>query len=173
MLWPVYEFRPLPDSFRRGYDIRRYAEGAWVKDDGEYDLAFVADGQCFYFEVPYRPNILCSWLTTHWSGSVRGHPRGNPWHYALRKGESGWGDLSKGRDAHPNELAGRSGMTKICSERGGAGGFSVKFDASDPIIAAGLLRERDTKNVFGWPDNLTCMYCGTAAPVNLKADAVA
>lgn len=172
MVWPVYEFRPLPDSFQDyGWGgVRRYADGAWLDDDGEHDLAFIGGGVCLYFAPPYQRNIVCSWLTTHWTGGVTGHPRGgNPWHYALRDGESDWGG-EWGRDSHPNERAGRAGMDKVCSERRAASGRHVEFNANDPIIAAGLLRERDTKKVFEWPRNLACMYCGAAPPVGLKAE---
>lgn len=172
MLIPTYEFRPLPDSFRPGYGIRRYADGQWVDDDGEYDIAFIADGVCLYFQPGYQRNIICSWLTTHWSGGVADHPRANPWHYALRAGETEWGG-PWGRDSHPNERAGSAGMAKLCSECGCASGHHVEFHADDPIIAAGLLRERDTKKVFDWPRGMICMYCGIDAPVGFKAEAVA
>ena len=170
MIWPVYEFRPLANSFNRGWGVRRYAEGKWVDDDGEHDLAFISGVICLYFTPPYQRNIICSWLSTHWTGHIDTHPRGNPWHYALRKGATGWGGGWQ-RDSHPNERAGRSGMDKVCGERRTANGRHVEFHADDPIIAAGLLRERDTKKIFIWPDNLTCMYCGSTAPTRRAADA--
>lgn len=170
ILWPVYEFRPLSTSFRPSVGVRRYAEGGWLPDDGEYDLAFIADGVCLMFEPPYQRNIICSWLKTHWSGSVKDHPRGNPWHYALRHGTTEWGG-DWGRDHHPNRLAGCAGMNKMCSERGASSGQHVEMRADDPIIAAGLLRERDTKKVFSWPDNLTCCYCGASPKFPARCEA--
>jgi hypothetical protein len=160
LLWPVYEFRPLPGFFVG--PVRRYADGAWIEDDGEHDLAFINESGapvCLYVCLPYRKNIICSWTTGHWSAFDPAHPNGNAWHYALRDGEKDWGD-GWGRDSHPNERAGRAGMDKLVGERRCANGRHVEFHANDKHIAAGLMRERDTGNVFRFADDLTCMYCG-------------
>lgn len=173
MLWPVFEFRPLPHFFRE--KPLRYADGAWLPDDGEYDIAFTGTGLgenvCLYVSLPYQRNIVCSWLTGHWTSRCAEHPRdGNPWHYALRSGTSDWGG-DWGRDRHPNTLAGDRGMSFVSSRRGCANGRRVEFHADDPHIAAGLVRNRETKEVFRFPDNIACMYCGRAAPIKCEAAA--
>lgn len=154
LLFPVYEFRPLP-SFHPSY---RFADGKWIEDDGEYDLAFTAGQTCMYVCMPYHRNIMWGWTTGHWAADQGGHPGGNSWHYMLREGESAWGK-PWGRDAHPNELAGRRGMDFLVSKHRGANGTGVDFHLDEPVIAAGLLRLRDTKEIVRFPEKPLCMYC--------------
>jgi hypothetical protein len=166
MLWPVFEFRPLPDFFKAG--ARRYAEGKWIEDDGEYDVCFIGnvgwENYSLYVSLPYQKNIVCSWLSGHWTGSVAEHPRQNPWHYALRDGETEWGGGWE-RDRHPNSLAGRRGMDEVCGQIRCANGRHVEMHANDKHIAAGLLRNRETKETFRFPQGLKCMYCEQDAPI--------
>ena len=155
---PTYEFRPLKD-FLRGV-VRRYADGQWLPDDGAtYDLAFIDGRHCLYIDVGYRPNILWSWYDKHWSSREPRHPSGNAWHYMLTDGATDWGD-DWGKDRHENERAGRNGMEKVCSESGSASGLHIEWHLDDPHIAAGLVRERDSKEIVKFPDTPICMYCG-------------
>lgn len=160
-LVPVYEFRPLPDAFRQGWPVLRYADGAWLEDDGEYDIAFLSHNVCLYVEVPYQRNIVWSWTSDHWSANEPRHPRGNAWHYMLRDGETEWGG-DWGRSLHQNTKAGDSGMNHACSKWRSASGRHVEFNLKDPHIAAGLLRERETGQIVTPPDKPICMYCGEA-----------
>lgn len=169
VIWPVFEFRPIPGQLQG--EVRRYADGKWLDDDGEYDICFINHRISLYFEPPYQRNIICSWLTTHWTGAVQNHPRGgNPWHYALREGAAQWGG-DWGRVRHPNYLAGRAGMNEVCRLHGCANGRHVEMRPDDKVIAAGLLRNRETKEVFRFPDGMICMYCGIAAPIKCEAAA--
>jgi len=162
--FPIYEFRPLATSFGRAWDdeVRRYADGEWIIDDGEHDLAFVRGTTCLYVALPYQKNILWSWVTGHWSAFEPEHPRGNAWHYMLRDGEAVWGG-NWGRDNHPNEKAGRYGMNRQSGIHGCANGTHVDFHLGDKHIAAGLVRVRDTKEVVRFPEKPCCMYCGDDA----------
>lgn len=157
-LFPVYEFRPHPDW--RG-PFFRYADGAWLPDDGEHDLAFAAPDSCMAYSVdlPYYENILWGWYVVHWSDHVREHPRGNAWHYALRDGATTWGD-HWGRNGHPNTIACRAAMDYVASRRSCANGRGPEFHLYDPVISLGLLRVRDTKEVVVPPKEPVCMYCG-------------
>lgn len=114
LLWPVTEFRYLPKDFTR--DIRRYANGEWIPDDGEYDLAFIGFNNgfpmCLYVSHPYQKNIVYSWTTGHWSEKQPLHKSLNAWHYELRPGTNKCGGAWN-RDRHPNELACRSGVNKL------------------------------------------------------------
>jgi len=162
--FPVYEFRPIGTSFGHTWDneVRRYAGGEWILDDGEHDLAFVCGNVCVYVDLPYQKNIIWSWTTGHWSAFEPGHPRGNAWHYMLRDGETEWGG-NWGKDYHPNRKAGDSGMSRQCGIHRSSTGEHVKFHLDDPYIAAGLLRDRDTKEVVKFPSVPCCMYCGDNA----------
>ena len=162
----IWEFRPLPNYFEN-CNVRRYAEGLWLPDDGKYDLAFIgtvnvnADGGfpvCLYFEEG-RENVLCKWVTNSYWDIQPKHPNSNAWHYALKTGATEWGDSIDFNNT-PNSIAKQSGMNKMSSEKGCCNGHSVEFKYSDPHITAGLLRNGETKEVFEWPKDLTCMYCG-------------
>jgi hypothetical protein len=170
----VYEFRPLPGELGAG--MRRYADGQWLEDDGEHDLAFINNGYgppvCLMFEPGYQSNIIYSWLTGHWSGKVSSHPRGNAWHYALAEGETEWGG-AWGRENHPNYKAGRSGMDKLCSERSCANGRHVEFRNNDRHVSEGLVRNRETKEVFRFADGMKCMYCGIEPELAAFDEAIA
>lgn len=158
---PVYEFRPMLGFFKGPF--HRYANGEWLPDDGEYDLAFAtveAGSICLFFEHPHPRNLEWSWLTTDWRQNVAEHPRGgNPWHRALREGADDFGK-GWGRETHPNEIAGRSGMNWACSQRSCANGRHVECSPLDPHIRAGLVRDRATKVILAPPSGLVCMYCG-------------
>jgi hypothetical protein len=161
----TWEFRPLPDFFSGKF--RRYANGLWLDDDGEYDLAFIGRSEhspcCLYVDGECRENIVCSWPTTSWSARVAGHPGGNAWHYALRDGTTKWGNIRDDYRNSPNRRAGDAGMSKMSSECGCSNGHRVDFQLDDPYIAAGLLRNAETKEVFKWPAGMRCMYCGIEA----------
>lgn len=162
-LWPVFEFRPHADYI--GSILLRYAEGKWIPDDGEWDIAFVSYGMGAPYGLgvylPYQRNIIWSGLTSHWRGEDRDHPCGNPWHYMLREGETEWGGAWD-RDRHPNERAQREAMNKCCSMNGCANGRGPNFEAGDKHILAGLVRDRESKRVVTPPEKLTCMFCGDA-----------
>lgn len=162
--FPVYEFRPLLTDFRPGYEVFRFAEGQWIPDDGEYDLAFASHTTCLYVQLPYHKNIRWSWVDHHWSATEVRHPRGNAWHYMLADGETEWGG-DWARHAHANEKASRDGMRWVCSQYRVANGASVSFQIGEPHIAAGLVRDHATKAVLTFPETLCCMHCGIVPPL--------
>lgn len=156
---PVYEFRPLPRA--DGVEVFRYAGGKWVKDDGEYDLAFAVPHDClaYFIDVGYQRNIIWRWLDQHWQGQNHKHPRSNPWHYMLAPGETEWGG-DWGQYNHANYRAGREATSYVCGLRHCANGIHAEFAIGDPYIAAGLVRNAATKEVVRFPDVFNCMYCG-------------
>lgn len=170
-LWPVYEFRPLPQH--SGAMVLRYAGGEWLPDDGEWDIAFVSYMGCAPYglgvNLPYQRNIVWSGLTTHWRGHQARHPRGgNPWHYMLRAGQTEWGG-DWGRDAHLNTRAYEAAMNKCCSLNRCANGRGPEFKLGDPYVAAGFLRDRETKEVVKFPEPPHCMYCGDGWAAQIAA----
>jgi hypothetical protein len=160
-LFPVYEMRPIDEY---GTEWRRYAGGLWIADDGEWDIAFISSGYgapiALGITLPYQRNILWKRLDGHWTGHEERHPRGNPWHYMLRPGETEWGGGWKGRDSHENRRVHNAAMSKLCAEKSCANGRGPEFVIGDPFIAAGALRERDTGMVVEFPEKFVCMYCG-------------
>jgi hypothetical protein len=158
MLWPVYEFRPLPKIAANG-DILRYNAGKWTPDDGEYDLAFIYNNICLMVELPYQKNIIWSWYDTHWGATEPRHPRRNAWHYALREGATDWGGDWRSY-AHPNRRAGDSGMNKAADLHGYANGRHIEFKPPSQHIMAGLVRERETGKLLTIPTDIHCCFCG-------------
>lgn len=146
----TYVIRPLPSYEGKWL---RYAEGEWLPDDGERDLAFIhtADGygapMCLYVDMPHWAGIQWSWMT---------QPR-NRWHYMVRSINEGWGPRWE-RDKHPNEQAGRRGMNKLSSMRGCANGRPARFQPDDPYIKAGILWTSAGELVTP-PEELVCMDC--------------
>lgn len=156
---PVYEFKLLPSSISG--DVLRYADGAWLPDDGQYDIAFIGVDSpfCYYIDHGYQKNITFGWFTKHWSSREPRHPDCNAWHYALAYGETEWGG-DWGRERHENSRVSRKGMDKVASRMGCANGRGIKLTNKDPHIDAGLVRDRVTKEIFKQPSNPVCMYCG-------------
>lgn len=159
LLWPVYEFRPLPGHVTS--DLRRFADGTWIPDDGEYDIAFSAKFMAYGVDLPYQRNIIWQWVDRHWWDREDRHPRGNAWHYMLRDGASDWGG-EWDRERHPNRIAYQKAMSFTAGRDSCASGRGPQMCQGDPYIEAGLLRERDSKRVVTPPVNRVCMYCDAA-----------
>jgi len=160
MIFPVYEFRPLPKDI--GGKVYRYAKGKWILDDGEYDLAFAVMGfiapMCYYVDLPYWSNQLWAWAKDgNWSAHVSKHPKGNAWHYMYEKEK-----LSRpwGRHNHPNTLAAEEGMRFVSNKAGCANGAGPEFYIGNEYIKQGLLREKTTRKVVKFPKVFNCIYCG-------------
>lgn len=169
-VWPVFEFRPLPDQMRG--TVLRHNGGQWIADDGEHDVAFVCYGAGaplgLYVDLPFQRNIVWGGLTSHWSGANYDHPRANPWHYMLCEGATEWGG-EWGKDWHPNAKAGRDAMNHCCAINSCANGRGPKFEHGDPYFSLGLVRVRETGAVVVPPPALTCMYCGEGWERKLRA----
>lgn len=160
LLFPIYEFRPVKEYV----DCLRFADGKWIPDDGEYDLAFVGKDNGFpmgiYFKLPYHSNIIWSWCKKgNWGANVTQHPRGNAWHYMLRPRKKTWGN-SWARDLHPNIIVGNKAMDKCCSMYSCANGTGGEFHINDPYIKNGLVRNKETKEIIIFPEIFHCIYCG-------------
>ena len=153
----VFEFRPITEG-----KYLRYAEGDWVADDGEYDLAFVdLDSPSAYsINMPFYENILWSWCKQgKWMAKVSKHPNLNAWHYMTVDDKKTWGKWGD-KDRHLNEIAHRSAMNKCCELHRCANGRSVDFQIGDKSIEMGLVRDSATKEVLTFPNAFICMYCG-------------
>ena len=150
----TYEFRPLDDSYERMTD-----EGEWIPDDGKWGMAF-RQGNCIeYVWVAYKLNLDWAWDGGSWSRHEPRHPGGNAWHYAI-DGNKFEKDAARIRGNHPNILAGKKAMNLTAKEQGGANGSGPEFHIGDPYISAGLVRDKETKEIIKFPEKLICLYCG-------------
>lgn len=168
--FPVYEFRPLPQNMKG--QVYRYAEGKWLEDDGEYDLAFAMplDFMAYYVDLPYKTNLLWSWDGGDWHRREPRHPDGNAWHYELKNGGKHFMSWNE-RYLHPNEIAGRSAMDFVCKKQSCAnGGGPDLFHIDDPYTKARLLREKETKKVLELPKTMMCVYCGVIQIISKQGE---
>lgn len=157
---PVYEFRPIKDRYQG--KVFRYAEGGWMPDDGEYDIAFAIPDSSIAigFDVPNRYSIIWSWVKNgNWGANVPEHRRGNAWHYMLRAGETEW-TSSWDRHGHLNYKAKEDAMNHVCHLKQCSNGVGPEFHINDPYIEKGLVRNRETKEIVVFPDIFKCQYCG-------------
>jgi len=111
---PVYVFRPNKPYV----PTLRYADGKWLPDNGQPDLAFIDDRDApfaLYVEIPNYDGILWSWVTKE---------HGWLWHYYVKDSQIGWGNRipDKIRDQHPNRIACKSAMDYLCKGHGCANG---------------------------------------------------
>jgi len=153
----VYEFRPIGEG-----PFLRYANGEWIHDDGEYDLAFVSTSRAraYGVQMPYYKNILWKLcIGMNWSANVRKHPKGNAWHYQLKPRCRSWGKPWD-RDKSPNEIAYRSAMHKTYDIHSCANGSGPEFEVGDEYIRSGKIRVAGTKAAVAWPKIFKCMHCG-------------
>ena len=150
----------------KGQGLLRYADGKWIPDDGEPDLAFVHGVFAYGVKMPYSTNILWSWRDLDLSLSylpenLHRHTRG--WHY-LTIGNTHWedyrwGGFGEGRDKHPNTLAHNSAMSKCCSFHGCANGRGPELTLPNVWIERGLLWVKSTMEPIKPPDNPVCFLC--------------
>jgi len=158
-LFPVYELRPLPNSG----EWLRWNNGNPIKDDGEWDLAFMNVGNgppiVIYVSLAYKTNLLWSWVKNgQWGIDVPEHPDANAWHRITTDGKETNGSWD--RDKHPNTIAGDKAMSWQSSRHGCSNGRHAEFYINNEWIEAGLLRNKETKEVVVFPEIFDCIYCG-------------
>lgn len=113
--------------------LLRYADGKWIPDDGEYDLAFVKGVFAYGISLPQHSNLLWAWqdreATLKWFNSKALQRIAYDWHYYTVNSEKliDWEE----RDEHPNEIAYRSAMDKCCSINSCANGRTIDLFHSD------------------------------------------
>ncbi len=169
--YSVYEFKLLPNNklnyLGKPAKVQRYADGKWIEDDGEWDLAFAVSSECMAYHIfmPWKTNLGWQWDGGNCTRREPRHPNFNAWHYELTSGSKfrdwpSW-DGEFCRDKHPNELAGKVAMDYVCSLRSCSNGRGPDlFHIDDPYIKAGLVRVKETKEILKFPKTMKCIYCG-------------
>ena len=150
LLKETFIFRPL----KQHDNMLRYAEGSWIPDDGQPDMAFVYYDDfpaVEYVNIPYNTNILWEWSELVDRKAV--------WHYCTTNNRD-WGDYRfEERDRHPNEIADRSGFDKCCSLYHCANGRSISLTSDNDYIKLGRLIIQSTGKPVTKPDNIVCFLC--------------
>lgn len=142
--------------------LLRYANGNWIPDDGEPDLAFVQGVFAYGVDLPYYTNILWSWrdLETahqHLPDDLKRKVYG--WHHMTIGNKPHYDFHWDERNQHPNEIAYRSAMHKCSSIHGVANGRSIRIDQDSEWIKRGLLYVKSTMARVVPPDNPVCFLC--------------
>lgn len=149
-----------------GQGLLRYAEGKWIQDDGEPDLAFVHGVFAYGVSLPYSTNILWSWRDIDLSRSflpkdLQNFTRG--WHYQTVNNthweDYYWGSFGTGRDKHPNTIAYEDAMHKCSSIHGCANGRGIDLTIDNEWIKRGLLWVQATMQPINAPVNPICFLC--------------
>jgi hypothetical protein len=170
----TFIFRPL--GIKNSTNTLRYADGKWIPDDGEFDLAFVIGTQAFYVEIPNFTNLLWSWsdgeLTKKWLPEYL-HRNFKHWHY-MTVGNTHLEDeytryTFPDDDKHPNAIAKKSAMDKCCELHNCASGNAIRIDdgqydinqytKANEYIKRELLRIKRTGEPIKIPEKLECVLC--------------
>lgn len=150
LLKETFIFRPLKEH----HGMLRYADGSWIPDDGQPDLAFIyrdTHPVVEYVRVPYYTNLLWQW------NEIIDH-RGK-WHYCTTDNEHWDAFYFDERKQHPNEVASDSGMSKCCDMFGCANGESISIIEDNDYIKQGRLIIKSTGEPVRKPDNPVCFLC--------------
>lgn len=147
----------------KGLPLHRYANGKWIPDDGEYDLAFVRGVFAYYVSLPDYSNVIWTWRDIDLTRSYLPeylHKYAKAHHIYTSNNEPmhHW-DNSQ----HPNEVAGKSAMNKVSSNFGVANGSGAHLCSESPREVPWLKEERilmqSTMQPVLIPDNPVCYLC--------------
>lgn len=157
-----FEFRPLPEESK---GLLRYANGTWIDDDGEWDMAFISGKEYVEFpyticlEMPNPANLLWSYVHHgNWRTHIAEHPNGKAWHYMTTNGKIYSGTWKQNK--HINEIVHDIATSKCLELHGCANGHGPEFRILDPYIKAGLVRIKGTEEIVKFPKIFKCCFCG-------------
>ncbi len=178
LLNETFVFRPFNGSGMAGitaipggyeherHSVLRYAEGQWIPDDGEYDLAFVRGVLALGVHLPDYGNSVWSWmdmdLTKSWLPE-RLHKYAN-WHHSYNMNNTPFDQKYHWDNSqHPNKIAMKSAMDKACSLHGCANGngayITHEGNRDVPWLAEKRILILPTMKPVLIPENPTCYLC--------------
>jgi hypothetical protein len=159
-------FRPI----YKGRMIR-YAEGKWIDDDGQPDLAFVSlgDGPPFAFglSLPSSTNVLWTWRDRELTQKlVTGDLQeyiDYGWHTQTVDNSTDDIDFPYNeRKQHPNQIAHDAAMNKCCELfhiGNGRGPSLTHQDDESPYWDSGMMWIQRTMEQLRKPENPVCHLC--------------
>ena len=159
----TYLFRPLEGSG----PWLRYADGLWLPDDGEFDLAFVNADQPIALGVSLPSYEGVEWVwrdlaATRAAIGVDEDARVDAWHTQVRDPAEGAGNHvpfhGHIEQSHPNVQAFRAAMDKSCEMYHCASGLGPHFVLGNPWITAGLVRTFAGETIRE-PEAPACFLC--------------
>lgn len=175
LLKETFVFRPFNNCEGRGITVTtsgyknegqgllRYANGQWIPDDGEYDLAFAQGLFAYYVGIPNYSNIIWSWrditLTRNYLPEYL-HKYAKAHHLCTTDNlpMKHWNN-----DQHPNKVAGDSAMHQVSSIHGCANGRGAYLTSESPSEIPWLKEKRvliqSTMKPVEIPQNPICYLC--------------
>jgi len=147
----------------RGQELLRYANGQWIPDDGEYDLAFAHGVFAYYVSLPNYSNIIWSWrdieLTrTFLPEYLHKYAKAHHLYTTDNLPMQHWDN-----DQHPNKIAGDSAMHKVSSIHGCANGRGAYLCSESPSEIPWLRKKRvliqSTMQPVEIPETPICYLC--------------
>jgi len=143
--------------------LLRYADGQWIPDDGEYDLAFAHGVFAYYVSLPDYSNVIWTWRDIELTKSflpeyLHKYTKAHHIHTADNLPMRHWDN-----NQHPNEIAGESAMHKVSSIHGCANGRGAYLCSESPSGAPWLKEKRillqSTMQPVLMPENPICYLC--------------
>ncbi len=178
LLNETFVFRPFNSCEGRGitattnkYEharqgLFRYADGQWLPDDGEYDLAFAQGVFALGVTLPDYSNSVWGWfdmgLTKSWlPEQLHKYARGH--HSCTINNTPLSQDYHWENSHHPNKVAMKSAMDKVCSLCGCANGrgayLTSEHKDSVPWLAEKQVLIQSTMQPVLIPENPACYLC--------------
>ena len=178
LLKETFVFRPFNSSEGKGITVTsygykhegqgllRYADGQWIPDDGKYDLAFAHGVFAYGVSLPDYTNIIWSWhdmaLTQSWLPErLRKYAKG---HHCYTIDNTPFDQQYHWDNSqHPNEIAIKSAMDKVCSMHdcaNGRGAYLTSENKGDvPWLTEKRVLIQSTMQPVLIPENPICYLC--------------
>jgi hypothetical protein len=176
LLNETFVFRPIVE-YRDNPSTLRYADGKWLPDNGQPDLAFVQYNSLAYgVHLPTHYNLLWYWtdmqLVKKWLPEYL-HQKTYGWHYMTIDDTPLTDEYKRftfpNDDTHPNAVAFQSAMDKCCEIYNCANGRGAnltdgqydigKYWKADEYIKRGILLIQKTRQPITIPKELACYLC--------------
>jgi hypothetical protein len=140
----------------------RYADGLWLPDDGQYDLAFVSTQRPIALGValPVWDGVEWSWRDPKTAYAAVGVESSlvNSWHRQVVDPTEGDGNYVGARGQHRNGVAYEAAMDKCSKLHSCGNGRGPRFELGDEWFAAGLVRTLSGETVRP-PEHPVCYLC--------------
>lgn len=148
----TYLIRPDVGEFKNR-QWRRWADGKWVDDDGNPDIAFMSADCSYpivmYVQLPAYENLIWVWDDPKFY-----------WHSQLVNGATDIGEyLREEHDNHINVRIGREAMHEQSSKHGVSNGRGPEIYRDNEWIREGKLWIKRTMELVTPPKNPVCYLC--------------
>ncbi|MFA5299850.1 MAG: hypothetical protein WC389_16825 [Lutibacter sp.] len=157
-----------PSDYTHPTHALRYADGKWLPDDGQPDLAFVQGVIYYGVKIPDYTNRLWEWSDAELTKSFLPkylHKHAGSWHYYTINNtpyddeQYRWDNSN-----HPNKIAEELASKKVCELNGCGNGVIADIDRECNFdhpkwISNKMIIIKSTMQPLTKPDNPICYLC--------------